>query len=60
MLLKPFRSSLFRSRNGKKVKEIVSAVIIPVIEKKTTFFRDYKTELQEIVQADKKKVLHMK
>ena len=53
-----FLGAVYLDQGMEKVKEIVSAVIIPVIEKKTTFFRDYKTELQEIVQADKKSITY--
>lgn len=54
-----FLGAVYLDQGFLKAKEIVYSVVIPFIkEKGETFFMDYKSQLQEMVQTDKKSVTY--
>lgn len=56
-MFESFLGAVYQDQGYKKAKEIVYEVVIPFIEDKPeTFFMDYKSELQEMVQTTKKSV----
>ena len=58
-MFEAFLGAVYLDQGYKKVKEMVYEVVIPFIkEKNETFFMDYKSELQEMVQTDKKSVIY--
>ena len=46
--------AIYLSNGIKDVKKIINKVVIPYIEEEYTFFDDYKSALQEILQTSKK------
>ena len=58
-MFESFLGAVYLDQGYKKAKEIVYEVVIPFIkEKPETFFMDYKSELQEMVQTTKKSVTY--
>ena len=58
-MFESFIGAVYLDQGYKKAKEIVYEVVIPFIkEKPETFFMDYKSLLQEMVQTDKKSVMY--
>lgn len=58
-MFESFIGAVYLDQGYKKAKEIVYEVVIPFIkEKPETFFMDYKSLLQEMVQTDKKSVTY--
>lgn len=58
-MFESFLGAVYLDQGYKKAKEIVYDVVIPFIkEKPETFFMDYKSKLQEMVQTDKKSVTY--
>lgn len=56
-MFESFLGAVYLDQGYKKTKEIVYEVVIPFIkEKPETFFMDYKSNLQELVQTTKKSV----
>ncbi len=56
-MFESFLGAVYLDQGYKKAREIVYDVVIPFIkEKPETFFMDYKSELQEMVQTTKKSV----
>lgn len=56
-MFESFLGAVYLDQGYKKAREIVYEVIIPFIEEKPeTFFMDYKSNLQEMVQTTKKSV----
>jgi len=56
-MFESFLGAVYLDQGYKKAKEIVYEVVIPFIkEKPETFFMDYKSNLQELVQTTKKSV----
>lgn len=56
-MFESFLGAVYLDQGYKKAKEIVYEIVIPFIEDKPeTFFMDYKSELQEMVQTTKKSV----
>lgn len=58
-MFESFLGAVYLDQGFLKAKEIVYSVVIPFInEKGDNFFMDYKSELQEMVQTDKKSVVY--
>lgn len=58
-MFEAFLGAVYLDQGYKKAREIVYDVVIPFIkEKPETFFMDYKSELQEMVQTTKKSVIY--
>ena len=58
-MFESFLGAVYLDQGFLKAKEIVYSVVIPFInEKGENFFLDYKSELQEMVQTDKKSVIY--
>lgn len=58
-MFESFLGAVYLDQGYKKAREIVYDVVIPFIkEKPETFFMDYKSELQEMVQTTKKSVIY--
>ena len=58
-MFESFLGAVYLDQGFSKAKEIVYSVVIPFInEKGENFFMDYKSELQEMVQTDKKSVIY--
>ena len=58
-MFESFLGAVYLDQGYKKAREIVYEVVIPFIEDKPeTFFMDYKSKLQEMVQTDKKSVTY--
>lgn len=58
-MFESFLGAVYQDQGYKKAKDIVYEVVIPFIkEKPETFFMDYKSELQEMVQTTKKSVIY--
>jgi len=58
-MFESFLGAVYLDQGYKKAKEIVYEVVIPFIkEKPETFFMDYKSKLQELVQTTKKSVTY--
>lgn len=58
-MFESFLGAVYLDQGFKKAKEIVYEVVIPFIEEKPeTFFMDYKSRLQELVQTTKKSVIY--
>ena len=58
-MFESFLGAVYLDQGFLKAKEIVYSVVIPFInEKGDNFFMDYKSELQEMVQTDKKSVIY--
>ncbi len=58
-MFESFLGAVYLDQGFKKAKEIVYSVVIPFIEDKDeTFFMDYKSKLQELVQTTKKSVTY--
>lgn len=58
-MFESFLGAVYLDQGYKKAREIVYEVVIPFIkEKPENFFMDYKSELQEMVQTDKKSVIY--
>ena len=58
-MFESFLGAVYLDQGFLKAKEIVYSVVIPFIkEKEDNFFLDYKSELQEMVQTDKKSVTY--
>lgn len=58
-MFESFLGAVYLDQGYKKAKEIVYEVVIPFIkEKEESFFMDYKSKLQEMVQTDKKSVIY--
>ena len=58
-MFEAFLGAVYQDQGYKKAKEIVYEIVIPFIkEKPESFFMDYKSELQEMVQTDKKSVTY--
>lgn len=58
-MFESFLGAVYLDQGFLKAKEIVYSVVIPFInEKGENFFMDYKSELQEMVQTDKKSVIY--
>ncbi len=56
-MFESFLGAVYQDQGYKKAREIVYDVVIPFIkEKPETFFMDYKSELQEMVQTTKRSV----
>ena len=56
-MFESFIGAVYLDQGYKKAREIVYEVVIPFIkEKPETFFMDYKSNLQEMVQTTKKSV----
>lgn len=58
-MFESFLGAVYLDQGYKKAREIVYEVVIPFIkEKPETFFMDYKSKLQELVQTTKKSVTY--
>lgn len=58
-MFESFLGAVYLDQGFQKAKEIVYEIVIPFIkEKPENFFMDYKSELQEMVQTDKKSVTY--
>lgn len=58
-MFESFLGAVYLDQGYKKAREIVYEVVIPFIkEKSETFFMDYKSKLQELVQTTKKSVTY--
>ena len=58
-MFESFLGAVYLDQGYKKAKEIVYEIVIPFIkEKPETFFMDYKSKLQELVQTTKKSVTY--
>ena len=58
-MFESFLGAVYLDQGYKKAREIVYEVVVPFIEDKPeTFFMDYKSKLQEMVQTDKKSVTY--
>lgn len=58
-MFESFLGAVYLDQGYKKAREIVYEVVIPFIkDKPETFFMDYKSELQEMVQTTKKSVTY--
>lgn len=58
-MFESFLGAVYLDQGYKKAREIVYEVVIPFIkEKPETFFMDYKSKLQEMVQTTKKSVIY--
>ena len=58
-IFESFLAAVFLTKGFDTVKDIVYDVVIPYIkEEKDLFLHDYKTQLQEIVQTDKKSTIY--
>lgn len=58
-MFESFLGAVYLDQGYKKAREIVYEIVIPFIkEKPETFFMDYKSKLQEMVQTDKKSVIY--
>ena len=59
-MFESFLGAVYLDQGFKKAREIVYDVIVPFIkDKDVTFFMDYKSKLQELVQTTKKSVLYV-
>ena len=59
-MFESFLGAVYLDQGFKKEREIVYDVIVPFIkDKDVTFFMDYKSKLQELVQTTKKSVLYV-
>ncbi len=55
-----FIGALYLDKGLESVKRFIYSYVIPLIEKKEIdFFRDYKSELQELIQTDKKSLKYI-
>lgn len=58
-MFESFLGAVYLDQGYRKAREIVYKVVIPFIEEKPeTFFMDYKSKLQEMVQTTKKSVIY--
>ena len=58
-MFESFLGAVYLDQGYRKAKEIVYEIVIPFIkEKPETFFMDYKSKLQEMVQTTKKSVTY--
>lgn len=58
-MFESFLGAVYLDQGYKKVREIVYEIVIPFIkEKPETFFMDYKSKLQEMVQTNKRSVTY--
>lgn len=58
-MFESFLGAVYLDQGYKKAKEIVYEVVIPfIIDKPETFFMDYKSNLQEMVQTTKKSAIY--